>query len=142
MKGVAHIYYVSVLLAARPVLVDEGLDESDEFLSVTLMVNPLCREGKYPVLVTFGAQENDNGTCQGQQNATMMSLASGESVTFSVDRNTVTLRENEEYCYIIRINGTAGKHIILPIKNSCTVLICWVPINTYEANNASVYIYM
>ena len=99
-------------------LVDEGLDESDEFLSVTLMVNPLCHEDKYPVLVTFGAQENDNGTCQGQRNATLISLAAGESATFSVDRDTVTPRENEEYCYTVSINGRAGECI------ACTVYKC------------------
>ena len=105
-----HSYHVSVLLAARPVLVDEGLDVSDEFLRVTLMVNPFCDEGEYLVLVTFGAHENDDGTCQGQRNATQMSLASGESATFLVDRDTVALRDNEEYCYIVSINGGVGEH--------------------------------
>ena len=95
--------------AARPVLADGNLDSGGDSLSVPVMVNPLCTVAEYPVLVTFGAEENDNGICQGQRNATLMSLASGESATFSVDRDVVTLRDNEEYCYIVSISGETGE---------------------------------
>ena len=96
----------------RPVL---DVDNCSDSLSVTVMVNPLCTETEYPVLVTFGARVIGSDMCEEQQNATLMLLSSGQSATFSVCKDTVTLRDNEEYCYIVSINGKPGEH------TTCTV---------------------
>ena len=109
--------------AVRPVL---DVDSCGDSLSVTVMVNPLCTETEYPVLVTFGAQVISSDTCEGQENATLMLLSPGESATFSVDRDTVTLRDNEEYCYIISINGEAGE------LTACTINIYSTRACTYH----------
>ena len=92
------------------------LSEDDDILSVTLSVNEECpSDTRYPVLVTFGTQPADGGgDCVGQMNATVMTISPGDSpVTFSVDANTVTLEDNEVYCYIASINGTLGECIYL-----------------------------
>ena len=101
--------------AVRPVLDVGNLESCGGSLSVTVMVIPLCVETEYPVLVTFGTQviDSDNIMCEGRENATLMLISSGESATFSVGKDTATdtatLRDNEEYCYIVSINGKAGE---------------------------------
>ena len=84
-----------------------NLESCGDSLSVTVMVNPVCTETEYPVLVTFGARAIGSDMCERQENATLMLISPGHSATYSVDRNTVTLRDNEEYCYIVSINGEA-----------------------------------
>ena len=100
---------IIVVHVVRPVLDVGNLDSGGDSLSVTVMVNPLCTETEYPVLVTFGARVIGSDMCEEQENATLMLLSSGEAATFSVNRDTVTLRDNEEYCYIVSINGKAGE---------------------------------
>ena len=101
--------YMFVIHAVRPVLDVGNLESCGNSLSVPVMVNPLCTETEYPVLVTFGARVTGSDMCERRENATLMLLSSGQSATFSVDRNTATLRDNEEYCYIVSINGEAGE---------------------------------
>ena len=99
--------------AVRPVLDVGNLESCGDSLSVTVMVIPLCVETEYPVLVTFGARVIGSDMCEGRENATLMLISSGESATFSVGKDTATdtatLRDNEEYCYIVSINGKAGE---------------------------------
>ena len=83
-------------------------DGSRESLgAVTVGVNWFCTVVEYPVLVTFGAQVIGSDMCEGQT-ATLKWLLAGASSIFSVDRDTITLRDNEEYCYIVSI-GEAGE---------------------------------
>ena len=98
--------------AVRPVL---DVDSCGDSLSVTVTVNPRCIETEYPALVTFGARVIGSDMCEGRENATLMLISSGESATFSVCKDTVTLRDSEEYCYIVSINGKPGEH------TTCTV---------------------
>ena len=101
--------------AARPVSIGVNIDGGGDSLSVTVTVNFFCTVAEYPVLVTFGAQVIGSDMCEGRETATLMWLLAGASDTFSVDTDTVTLRDNEEYCYIVSINGTLGEH------TTCTV---------------------
>ena len=100
------------------------LSEDDDILSVTLSVNELCPSDT-PVLVTFGTQLVGGGDCVGQMNATVMTISPGDSpVTFSVDANTVTLEDNEVYCYIASINGTIGEYIYIWYYNQYICYNC------------------
>ena len=87
-------------------------NDDDDELSVTLSVNQQCpSDTSYDVLVEFGTQSVDGGVCIGQMNASIMTITPGGSpVTFTVDANTVTLRNNEVYCYTASINGTIGEY--------------------------------
>ena len=106
-----HEHEHVVIRTVRPVLDVGNLESCGDSLSVTVMVNPLCTVAEYPVLVTFGAQVIGSDMCEGKENATLMLISSGESATFSVGKDTATdiatLRDNEEYCYIVSINGEA-----------------------------------
>ena len=101
------------------------LSEDNDILSVTLSVNEECpSDTSYPVLVTFGTQPEGGGDCVGQMNTTVMTISPGDSpVTFSVDANTVTLEDNEVYCYIASINGTIGECIYLVLLSLNTLLL-------------------
>ena len=61
--------------------------------SLSVTVNPPCRETSHLVVVTFGVQRSDGGGCEERGNVTQ-SLSSGESATFSTD---ITLRPDEVY---------------------------------------------
>ena len=87
-----------------PLLVNDEDLMSTGSLSVT--VNPLCRETSHLVMVTFGVQRSDGGGCEERGNVTQ-SLSSGESATFSTD---ITLRPDEKYCY--EVNEQPGEYII------------------------------
>ena len=68
--------------------------------------------------------------CEGRENATLMLISSGESATFSVGKDTATdtatLRDNEEYCYIVSINGEACE------LTACTINIYSTRACTYH----------
>ena len=87
------------------------LNNDDDELSVTLSVNQQCpTDTSYGVLVEFGTQSVDGGVCIGQMNASIMSITPGGSpVIFTVDANTVTLGDDEVYCYKASINSTLGE---------------------------------
>ena len=91
---------------------NEMLNNDDDELSVTMSVNEQCpSDAGYDVLVEFGTQSVDGGVCIGQMNASIMTITpGGPSVTFTVDANTVTLGDDEVYCYMTSINGTVGEY--------------------------------
>ena len=96
-------------------VIEEMLGSGAQLLSVTVSVNELCAlDAEYPVLVSFGTRSlTGNGSdCEGQVNTTVLTMSPGDSVTFSVAADTVSLEENEEYCYII-YNAETGRPNLL-----------------------------
>ena len=73
-----------------------------------MIVNGDCPEAMYPVLVTFGSRPVGASDCVGRENMTN-SLSPGQSTTISLNINSVCLRPNEEYCYIVSLNGAPGE---------------------------------
>ena len=91
-------------------IVDDDSLRSDELLSATVRVNELCPDDNvYPVMVTFGTRPvmGRDEDCEGQENttSTAINIPSGDSHTFSVSTDTITLRDDEEYCYTISLPG-------------------------------------
>lgn len=78
-------------------------------LIVTVSRNKLCPETESPVLVTFGARAVAGGECKGQQNATQVVIASGKSVSFYVDADTISLGTDETVCFIVSLDGVPGR---------------------------------
>ena len=92
----------------RIVIVENDDLRSDGTLSVTVRVNELCGDDSdYPVMVTFGSRPvmGRDEDCEGQEVTSTVQLSSGESHSFSVSVETVTLRDDEEYCYTISVPG-------------------------------------
>ena len=88
------------------------LSSDAENLSVTVSANELCfSDTFYIMLVTFGSQPltSSGRDCEGQVNTNIETVSSGDSATFSVPADTVTRRENEEYCYTLRVGDEIGE---------------------------------
>ena len=73
-----------------------------------MTVNGDCLAAKYPVIVTFGSRQVGASDCVGRENVTN-SLSPGQSTTISLNIDSVCLRPNEEYCYIVSLNGAPGE---------------------------------
>ena len=88
------------------------LSSDAELLSVTVSVNELCpSDSGYLLLVTFGAQPltgSDTSDCEGQVNTNTF-ISSGNNAILSVPTDAVSLGENEEYCYTVRVGGETGE---------------------------------
>ena len=83
-----------------------------EDLRVDVTVNAACPETKngYNVRVTFGARSVGTTSCVSQKNVTAASpFQSGETIQFSVDAESVSLEPEEEYCYIVCLDGVPGE---------------------------------
>ena len=93
-------FAVSLFLVVR-----DDLSPQTE-LSVTVRVNPLCRDAVYPVLALFGIQMADG--CSVQQNDTD-SATPGNSVTLTADPDNIPLGTGQEYCVVISSNGEIGR---------------------------------
>ena len=78
-------------------------------LIVTVSRNKLCPETHSAVLVTFGARAVARGECKGQQNATQVVIASGKSVSFYVDADTISLGTDQTVCFIVSLDGVPGR---------------------------------
>ena len=115
---------VDYLTAKILVVTEEMLNSDAESLRVTVSVNELCPSDKdHLVLVTFGTRPLAGGggdDCVGQVNANVVIVvSSGDSTTFSVAADTVSLGDGEEYCYTVIVDGEIGEYTI----NSCMYLI-------------------
>ena len=77
-------------------------------LRLNMTVNGDCPETEYSVLVTFGSKPVGAGDCVGRENVTN-SLSPGEFTTISLNIDSVCLRPNEEYCYIVSLNEAPGE---------------------------------
>ena len=86
---------------------EEEIFRADK-LGVRVTVNGDCPETEYPVVVTFGSRSVGADGCVGQENMTN-SLSPGQSTTISLNIDSVCLRPNEEYCYIVSLNGAPGE---------------------------------
>ena len=95
------------LPTARILIVEEEVLGPDT-LRLHMTVNGDCPAAEYPVLVTFGSKPVGASDCVGQENVTN-SLSPGQSTTISLNINSVCLRPNEEYCYIVSLNGAPGE---------------------------------
>ena len=81
--------------------------KDDEALSVTLTVNSACPM-RCPVVVSFGTEPTDGGSCYVQENSTKQSLSPGDTATFSVDADSVSRESGEKYCYLVTLCGNIG----------------------------------
>ena len=93
---------------------DDGLDNKDELLSVTVIVNGACEDGEYPVTVMFGTvPRTSSGGCNIQRNVSgQVPLRPGQPpTTFPVETSSITLGPDEEYCYIVFLRGVPGIYL-------------------------------
>ena len=77
-------------------------------LSVNVTVNGDCPNRAYKVLVLFGTRRVGTDGCNGHKDIER-ELSPGQSAIFSVDTETVSLGDGEEYCYIVHIDGVVGE---------------------------------
>ena len=85
---------------------DQGFGPNNN-LSVNVTVNSDCPEEE-SVTVTFGTRPVGDDGCNGQRNVTK-DLSPGKTATFSVNTESVSLGDGEEYCYIVHIDGVVGE---------------------------------
>ena len=95
---------VSVLLVEEQIL---RLDTP--VLIVTVRRNSECPETSSPVLVTFGARPANGGECVGQKNATSTPIPSGASASFFVNADSISLGQDDIYCFIVILDGVPGE---------------------------------
>ena len=95
---------VRVLVVERQVL---SL-ETQQF-DLVISRNSLCPETDSPVLVTFGAMAVTGGDCVGQQNTTARPIPPGTSVSFFVDAATISLGQDQIYCFNVILDGVTGE---------------------------------
>ena len=116
----AHVLSDPLHFAVSLFLV-EGKDLSPQTgLSVTVRVNPLCRNAVYPVLASFGIQMADG--CSVQQNDTD-SAKLGNSVTLTVDPDNIPLGTDQNYCVVISSNGEIGRWLHTCVHNSDIIIV-------------------
>ena len=95
------------LPTARILILEEEVLGPDT-LKLNMTVNGDCPVAEYPVLVTFGSRPVETDGCVGRENVTN-SLSPGQSITILLNIDSVCLRPNEEYCYIVSLNGAPGE---------------------------------
>ena len=101
------IYYITARIVTM-----EDYSESDDELSVTVTINELClNDTNYLVLVTFGTRPSENDDCMDQEESVPKNISSGDSETFAVSIDSVTLEDGYMYCYTIIVNGVHGEYI-------------------------------
>ena len=78
----------------------EDYSESNDELSVTVTINELClNDTNYLVLVIFGTRASVNDDCMEKEESVLKNISSGDSETFAVSIDSVTLEDG----YIIII---------------------------------------
>ena len=95
-----------------------GLDT----LRVTLTINGDCPKAKYLVVVTFGARPvgRADDRCTSQKNVTKDPLSPGETASFSLEAESVSLRAEEEYCYFVSFHETSSEPVIPATSGKCS----------------------
>ena len=98
-------------ITARIVTMEDYSESNDE-LSVTVTINELClNDTNYLVLVIFGTRPSVNDDCMDQEESVPKNISSGDSETFAVSIDSVTLEDGYMYCYTIIVNGVRGEYI-------------------------------
>ena len=102
------IYYITARIVTM-----EDYSESNDELSVTVTINELClNDTNYLVLVIFGTRASVNDDCMDQEESVPKNISSGDSETFAVSIDSVTLEDGYIYCYTIIVNGVRGEYIL------------------------------
>ena len=110
MHNILH-KLIQCILTARIVTM-EDYSQSDDELSVTVTINELClNDTNYLVLVIFGTRPSVNDDCMDQEESVPKNISSGDSETFAVSIDSVTLEDGYMYCYTIIVNGVHGEYI-------------------------------
>ena len=90
----------------------EDYSESDDELSVTVTINELClNDTNYLVLVIFGTRPSVNDDCMDKEESVPKNISSGDSETFAVSIDSVTLEDGYMYCYTIIVT-VPGEYIL------------------------------